>query len=164
MRKFICYLYRRTRRLFVCLFACLFVCVFIVLFVCPSVSLFSPQPSLIKLHGVWGLRTASLRKGCVSRLLLQDIGSWVCCAASRGCIYVLRGNTVNRTYGTYINLYISLFLLTKFGPINCLGMIPRNRCFFLVVCPKGVEHSHAWDDNHKFLSLLSSATITGDHS
>ena len=30
---------------------------------------------------------------------------------------VLRGTTVNRTYGTYSNLDISVFLLTIFGPI-----------------------------------------------
>ena len=30
---------------------------------------------------------------------------------------LLRGTIVNRTYGTHKNLYNSLFLLTKFGPI-----------------------------------------------
>ena len=30
---------------------------------------------------------------------------------------LLRGTILNRTYGTYKHLYISLFLLTRFGPI-----------------------------------------------
>ena len=32
-------------------------------------------------------------------------------------IHILRGTILNRTYGPYTNLYISLFLLTIFGPI-----------------------------------------------
>ena len=41
-----------------------------------------------------------------------------------GCWYygageaLLRGTIVNRTYGTHKNLYVPLFLLTIFGPIN----------------------------------------------
>ena len=34
-------------------------------------------------------------------------------------LLVLRGITLNRTYGTLKNLYISLFLPTIFGPIYC---------------------------------------------
>ena len=32
-------------------------------------------------------------------------------------LILLRGTTLNRTYGTHKNLYISLFLLTTFGPV-----------------------------------------------
>ena len=32
--------------------------------------------------------------------------------------WLLRGTIVNRAYGTHKNLYISVFLLTIFGPIN----------------------------------------------
>ena len=32
-------------------------------------------------------------------------------------ILLVRGTIINRTYGTYTNLYISLFLLNIFGPI-----------------------------------------------
>ena len=40
-----------------------------------------------------------------------------------GCV-VLRGTKVNRTYGTHKNLYISLFLLTIFGPTRYLLFSP----------------------------------------
>ena len=36
-----------------------------------------------------------------------------------GCSFLLlRGTIINRTYGSHKNLYIPLFLLTIFGPIN----------------------------------------------
>ena len=46
-----------------------------------------------------------------------------------GTTKLLRGTTVNRTYGKLKKLYISLFLLTIFGPIYYLvpGMALCNR-------------------------------------
>ena len=48
----------------------------------------------------------------------QTSSSLFCC-----CCALLRGIIVNRTYGKYKNLYISLFLPTIFGPV-----------YYVVIC------------------------------
>ena len=60
-----------------------------------------------------GLSQKNKKRGtAVGFVLLAVRANWV-----KSGYPLLRGTLLNRTYGLYKNLYISLFLLTIFGPV-----------------------------------------------
>ena len=72
-------------------------------------------------HNITGRPSGTLSYTAPSTMagnfVLAHIPLTLSCNFSLLLSLLLRGTIVNRTYGTHKNLYNSLFLLTKFGPI-----------------------------------------------
>ena len=63
------------------------------------------------------IKTAAPTFYASTALASREVGACVC------SMFLFRGNIVNRTYGTHKNLYIFLYLLPMFGPVNYV--VPR---------------------------------------